>query len=546
MSGSNSGTRNDQRFSSTKTAVRMSIPVVSGIASVKVGVAGSMVYDSITKSVFISDGLTWGGAGISAVEINVDSIQEFTPGAGVTIEIVNFMGNVLSTPGDIKLAPTGDIDACVNKVINVVDPTADQDAATKKYVDDNLESIDWKNSVRAATVAAGTLATDFEDGDTIDGVLLVTGDRILIKDQASGVENGIYIVEAAGAPTRAVDLDTGASAASIAMISDEGTVNADKAFICTNDLGTDVVGTDALVFVRLDTTIDHGLLLGLADDDHLQYALLAGRAGGQLLQGGTAAGEDLTLESTSNAGKGTVISLDPLEVDDIDALTASTLLVGKSTATKVEIADTGVVTEVQGDCNIEGVLDTIAAGTLTVGPATATKVEIADTGIVTEVQGSFDVFEASTLNGSLIVVGTTNLNDDVTIGNALADSLTVTSRLAATGINGLTATSFVTIIFDADPESIAAGVGGAISIVVYYTDISTDAGGDAFALANGTMVGQLKLIRLLNDGGGDAVITPTNLEGFATITMNDVGDEVELMWNGSAWRLIKNLGAVVA
>ena len=67
-------------------------------------------------------------------------------------------------------------------------------------------------SCRVATIAAGTLASDFENGDTIDSVVLATGDRILIKDQASGVENGIYIVQATGAPVRADDLTDGATA----------------------------------------------------------------------------------------------------------------------------------------------------------------------------------------------------------------------------------------------------------------------------------------------------------------------------------------------
>src|SRR5690606_7420227 len=49
---------------------------------------------------------------------------------------------------------------------------------------------------------------------------------------------------------------------------------------------------------------DHGALTGLSDDDHSQYALLAGRSGGQTLTGGTAAGENLTLQSTSDATKG--------------------------------------------------------------------------------------------------------------------------------------------------------------------------------------------------------------------------------------------------
>lgn len=115
-------------------------------------------------------------------------------------------------------------------------------------------AISWKNPVVVATVTAGTLATDFENGDTVNGVTLATGDRILIKDQASGVENGIYTVNVTGAPTRATDLDTGASAAGIAVIATEGTVNSDTAYVCMNDDGSDVVGTDALVFAAFGSS----------------------------------------------------------------------------------------------------------------------------------------------------------------------------------------------------------------------------------------------------------------------------------------------------
>lgn len=113
---------------------------------------------------------------------------------------------------------------------------------------------DWKQSVRAATTAAGTLSSDFENGDTVDGVALVTGDRILIKDQAAGAENGIYTVNASGEPTRANDYTVGITAAGTVCTAEEGTANADKAFQCTNNVGSDVVGTDALVFVVFGAT----------------------------------------------------------------------------------------------------------------------------------------------------------------------------------------------------------------------------------------------------------------------------------------------------
>jgi hypothetical protein len=83
--------------------------------------------------------------------------------------------------------------------------------ASKTYVDGAVQGLNVKESVRAATSAAGTLASDFEAGDTVGGVTLVAGDRILIKNQATATENGIYVVAASGAPARAADADPVAS-----------------------------------------------------------------------------------------------------------------------------------------------------------------------------------------------------------------------------------------------------------------------------------------------------------------------------------------------
>lgn len=113
-----------------------------------------------------------------------------------------------------------------------------------------VDLLDIKQSVHVATTAAGTLASSFENGDTIDGVVLVTGDRILIKDQASGSENGIYTVEATGAPTRATDADADAEVtANMFCWVEEGTTNADTGWVLTtNDPIT--VDTTALVFAQ--------------------------------------------------------------------------------------------------------------------------------------------------------------------------------------------------------------------------------------------------------------------------------------------------------
>ncbi len=118
-----------------------------------------------------------------------------------------------------------------------------------------------KVPVRLATAVAGTLSTDFENTDSIDGVALVTGDRILIKDQSAGSENGVYVVEATGAPTRAIDFDDNAD-----VILGEtvpvllGDTNARSVWMHT--AGTDI-GTDTLTFLKVEPAVGYmPLLLG--------------------------------------------------------------------------------------------------------------------------------------------------------------------------------------------------------------------------------------------------------------------------------------------
>lgn len=105
-------------------------------------------------------------------------------------------------------------------------------------------------AVRAASTVNGTLATAFENGDTMDGVTLATGDRILIKNQSTQAENGIYTVNASGAPTRATDFDSTSEADQGALVTVlTGTDGANTLWVqVTND---PVIGTDPLVFNQL-------------------------------------------------------------------------------------------------------------------------------------------------------------------------------------------------------------------------------------------------------------------------------------------------------
>lgn len=129
-------------------------------------------------------------------------------------------------------------------------PSDINDAASKSYVDATANGLDVKDSVRAATTAAGTLASDFENGDAIDGVTLATGDRILIKDQADGSENGIYTVNASGAPTRATDFDADAEVTAGAFtFVEEGTTNGDTGHVLSTN-GSITVGSTSIAFTQ--------------------------------------------------------------------------------------------------------------------------------------------------------------------------------------------------------------------------------------------------------------------------------------------------------
>jgi len=153
--------------------------------------------------------------------------------------------------GKITLSGVGGvaIDAGNQLISNVTDPVAAQDAATKAYVDAYVNGLDWKNSVR---VLADTNIT-LSGVQTIDGVLLVAGDRVLVAGQTTGSANGIYVV-AAGAWSRATDADVSAEVTpNLAVFVEEGTANADTGWTLITD-GPITLGTTALVFSQFTGT----------------------------------------------------------------------------------------------------------------------------------------------------------------------------------------------------------------------------------------------------------------------------------------------------
>ena len=223
-----------------------------------------------TASVFNTSALTgalFGAA--SAITIGGTIYGRFvTSSSAVTIS-----SGTNAVNSSITLAPqgTGTVDVSSKRITSLADPSQAQDAATKAYVDSVANGLDVKQSVKAASTApltsvlynnntTGVGATLINNGTlaalNLDSIALFVDDRVLIKDQTAGLQNGVYVVSHAGSAsipwvlTRATDFDNSPGTEvgpGIFFFVEQGTTQADNGYVITTDTAI-VIGTTAIVF----------------------------------------------------------------------------------------------------------------------------------------------------------------------------------------------------------------------------------------------------------------------------------------------------------
>ena len=329
--------------------------------------AGTIYYATDTYLFYYSDGSTWtqtnafgtvtaqtsygasSGNGSATTYARADHTHG-TPALGTAtpnaIAGVTGSAGSASTPSKEDhthaFTPAADLSMATFKLTNVGTPTADTDAANKGYVDSVAQGLDTKASVVAATAVAGTLATSFADGQVVDGVTLATTNRILIKNQADATENGIYTVNASGAPTRSTDMDNGSEFPGAYVFVEQGTVNADTGWVCTNNAPV-TLGTTNIVWTQFSGagtyTANNGVVLNgsvFSFAPRSGYGLQTGSSGAEVKLA-TTSGLNLSSDLAVGAGNGISVLTNTVAIDTAVVVSKYNASIGDGSATSYTV-----------------------------------------------------------------------------------------------------------------------------------------------------------------------------------------------------------------
>ena len=387
------------------------------------------IYDSTAsawrKIVAGYDGVTAGviSAGTNALSL---TITEDNGQITVTPNLADGTNAGLLSAADFtKLADSTSEATALKLVIRDIDgrakiatPTLAAHIATKGYVDAARQGLDVKASVRAATTAAIDLATDLEAGDIIDGVTLVAGDRVLVKDQATASQNGIYVAvaAAAGAASRSSDAngtaDTGELTSGTFTFVEEGTINFDSGFVVSTN-GAITVGSTGITWTQFS---------GAGSFD----------AGDGLSKIGTQVNVNVTANRTAITAD--AIDIASTYVGQSSITTLGTITTGIWNGTDVAVADGGTGSSTAADARAALGIQTTAGAVTTGTPVLA---RVADQGCAATIGTTSVTTVTHKFNTKNVVVQVYQVSTGETVNcdvvRSTVDSVVVTINGATIG-----------------------------------------------------------------------------------------------------------------
>ena len=328
--------------------------------------------------------------------------------------------------------------ASATNPVTGVTPTADAHLATKGYVDGVSQGLDIKEAVKVATTANISLSGT----QTIDGVAVSADERVLVKDQSTSSQNGLYLCKAS-TWARTDDLATGDDASSVFVFVDQGTVNSDNGFVCSTNKGSAVVGTNNLTFVQFS-----GAGQVVASD------------------GISKSGNTLSVDLKSNGGL--VIESSEIAVDLAASSITGTLAVsdGGTGATSASAARTAlglaIGTNVQAyDADLDNLSGCQSGASAALAALTSTEVAILDGATVTTA-------ELNILDGVTATASEINILDGVTASTSelnIMDGVTATTS-ELNIMDGVTATTAEINKLDGDTSATSTTLATADRMII--------------------------------------------------------------------------------
>ena len=394
--------------------------------------------------------------------------------------------------------------ASATNPVSGVTPTADAHFTTKGYVDGVAQGLDIKEAARVATTANITLSGT----QTIDGVSVVANDRVLVKNQSTASQNGLYLCKASSW-VRTDDLATGADASSVFVFISEGSTQADQGFVCTTDKGSAVVGTNNLAFTQFsgggNLTAGNGLdksgnefSVDLKSNGGIviESTEMAVDLGASSITGTLAVGDGGTGATSASAARtalglaiGTNIQAFDQQLSDIAGLTPSdgNFIVGDGSNFVLESGSTAraslgvsIGSQVQAyDADLDNLSGMQSGASSALAAITSTEIQILDGATVSTA-------ELNILDGVTATASELNILDGVT---ATASELNILDGVTATTteinlLDGVTATTSELNHTDGVTSNIQTQLNAKQASDAQLTELATMGSNTASALAD--------------------------------------------------------------